>query len=344
MKERIVWADYVKAVCIFFVVLLHAGVDDPLRSFVRVFVIPTFFFVSGMFFNPSKYVNVRVFFKQRLLKILIPYVCFNLLSYLFWIVIGKHFGADAETMISPLNPLFGILLGDYELLVHYRPLWFLACLITVEIICFFLLRGTKKTVKLIGVLCFTLIACLDGQFEFISLPWGVNIACAMIPFFVVGYYSKMNLHVLQDKKNSLVLAVVSLFSFVVVYYCSLQNTEVKVFIREYGNFALFLVGAFSGIVFMVSSVSLFAQYFPSFRFMLFIGKNTLYVLTLHLMMFSFVKGISLYLLNQSLSFYESQLGVWLMSVVSVLLLCPVIAFCNKYLPFLTGKNYEHIKK
>jgi len=79
MGLRVKWVDYAKAFSIFFVVLLHAGIPDPVKGVIRVFLIPLFFFLSGIFSNPQKYPNYTAFIKQRGIKILIPYF-FSMLS------------------------------------------------------------------------------------------------------------------------------------------------------------------------------------------------------------------------------------------------------------------------
>mgnify|MGYP003465892739 CR=1 FL=1 len=53
--NRIIWIDYVKAMAITIVVLLHLGIPDPFRTIVRSFVIPLFFILSGIFSDPDKY-------------------------------------------------------------------------------------------------------------------------------------------------------------------------------------------------------------------------------------------------------------------------------------------------
>ena len=55
MDKRVKWVDYAKAISIFFVVLLHAGIPDPGKGLVRVFLIPLFFFLSGIFTNRKHY-------------------------------------------------------------------------------------------------------------------------------------------------------------------------------------------------------------------------------------------------------------------------------------------------
>jgi len=340
MKERIVWVDYIKAFCIFFVVLLHANIGNPVASFARVFVIPTFFFMSGLLFDIQKYLTYSVFFKKRILKILTSYLFFNILTYLFWVVIGRHVGLDVENseLANPLRPLLGILLGDYFQLLHYRPFWFLACLVSVEVLYYFLFKKNVRKFSFVILTGVFAIAYLDYHYKFIFLPWGFNIALSMILFFSLGVFSRPFLLSNFLKNNLFFLVLVVLISFSIVCFCSVYNSEVKVFIREYGNYILFLIGALSGIVFMVSGSKLLAENFSHNKFLRFIGRNTLIILALHLIVFSFVKAITFYIFKLPLSIYENQWAGVIMSVLSVMLLCPIIIFINRYLPFLIGKD------
>lgn len=337
MATRIVWADYVKAVCIFLVVLLHAGIEDPWRKFIRVFVIAAFFFISGLFFNAEKYPDPKSFFKHRLSKLLIPYFCFNAIAYLFWLFIGRHFGLDADAPISPLRPLLGIVSGSYHLLDHYKPFWFLSALVSVECLAYFLFK-LKRSAQFVGLLCCGLLAFLDNRFHFVTLPWGINISWAMILFFALGFYARPYVSRLQEKAYRVPLMLVSMVAFCLTYYCFANNAEVLVYIREYGNFILFLTGAVSGITFLVTALSLLAQYLPNIRFMQFIGRNTLLILVLHLMAFSLIKAFTVYVLKLPLSIYDTPWGVLGLATAALPVLSPVIVCCNRYFPFLLGKK------
>lgn len=131
-KNRILWIDYVKAFAIITVVMLHIPIGDPYRHIARSFVIPVFFFLSGIFSHPSRYATFGSFFRHKTIRLLLPYVIFNVLNYLYWLLIARHYGADADMDMSVTKPLLGILSGIEPWMYHYKPLWFLPCLMVAE--------------------------------------------------------------------------------------------------------------------------------------------------------------------------------------------------------------------
>ena len=42
MKQRIIWIDYIKAIAITIVIMLHIGVPNPFKTVTRSFIIPLF--------------------------------------------------------------------------------------------------------------------------------------------------------------------------------------------------------------------------------------------------------------------------------------------------------------
>ncbi len=336
-QERVLWIDYAKAVAIFSVVLLHVGMPDPFKGIVRVFLIPLFFFLSGIFSNPEKYHNFCEFSKQKILRILIPYIFFNLVTYIFWLLIGRNYGLDSEFNTSLVEPLKGIVLGMYKLMTHYVPLWFIACLISVEILHYIVFKHIK-TIKstIFALLIFIIIGYLNYTFNKQSLPWGIDIAFSMIVFYVAGGKAKKIL--LTQQNNNLKLVVIAVLSFTVVYLMYKTNSEVKVFTNYFGNYFLFYIGAFSGIIFSVALFKLIENISKPIGFLLYIGKNTLIILALHLIASSLLKAILIYVIGLDYTQYEgTTLYSLIFSSICIIILAPAIYILNRHLPFAIGK-------
>ena len=337
MDKRVKWVDYAKAISIFFVVLLHAGIPDPGKGLVRVFLIPLFFFLSGIFTNPHKYPSYITFIKQKGIRILIPYFFFNFITYLFWLLIGRHYGLDSEFKDNPVEPIFGILYSTSTWMKHYVPLWFLACLFMVESIYYFAFRKIKRlNVKLVFLFLFGVLGYLNYIYNPYPLPWSIDIALPMIVFYGVGSLLKNPL--LKMDKNVFRYLLLSILSFAVVFLLYEVNAEVKVFINVYGNYVYFFIGAFAGILFSVSMLKMLDIYLKPVRFLQFIGENTLIILALHLIAGSVVKAVSFYILDLPMSIYEITWVKIVYSLLSVIILIPGMLFFNKYLPFLIGKS------
>ena len=89
LKERIIWADFLRGIGIFFVVLGHIitviNAPDFYNKYIYSFHLPIFFFVSGYLFHIEKYHNFKFFLKKRVKSLLIPYFVFTFFAYIFLI-------------------------------------------------------------------------------------------------------------------------------------------------------------------------------------------------------------------------------------------------------------------
>lgn len=340
MNNRIVWVDYAKALSIIFVVFLHAGVPYPLKGLIRVFLIPVFFFISGIFSNVSKYKETKTFFKQKSQSILIPYFAFNLLTFSFWFFIGRHFGADENTNTSAMESFLGIFMATATSLKHYVPLWFLACLFVVESLYFLIFKKIKhRKYQLITLSALFLFSSLLYNLNIKGLPWSIDIALSMIIFYGLGAYFRDIVLKNESKsfKNITSLSGISILAAVIVTLVYKINDEAKVYINQLGNYYLFFIGALAGIVLMICLMKLIAMLPKQNKLILYIGRNTLIILALHLISGSVVKAITYYGFGLPLNIYETHYVTFIYALSSVIILIPVISFINKFTPFLLGK-------
>lgn len=331
------WVDYARAIAIFGVVLLHANVPQPYRAPVKAFVIPLFFFLSGLFSNPYKYKDFVEFFRIKTKRILLPYLYFNIISYLFWLFLGRKFGLDADENINPLLPIFGVLYGTSQYLIHYIPLWFLTCLFVVETIYFLIFRYIKSDIKKVYVtLGFLLLAYINYVLNPHKLPWGIDIALTMIVFYSFASLVKPFITKSQIKFDVLILT--SIISLIILLYMSLSNELVNAFENDFGNYFLFLISAFAGIFFIVSTLKIFDGFKPS-KILLFVGNNTMAIFATHLMISSLIKGVMYFVLK--INIFEITNSLWysvLFSIISIITIAPIIIIINKYTPSLVGKK------
>lgn len=344
MSNRIHWIDYAKAFGIFGVVLLHANVDEGISKFINISVIPLFFFLSGMF-APSHKKSTSNFFSYLLKrngKMLLSYLFFNLLTFAFWYYLGRHHGADADWNIEPITALKGILISNSTSLVHYIPLWFIACLMVGQtahhIIYYFI---DNKYLQITQFVLIYIASYLFYSLEIRNLPWGADIAFSMITYYTAGYlmkdflFSKTNWYGRDPK----VQVLVTVFSFVLMFVAYNLNIEPKAADNTLGNYFLFTMGAFAGIFTIISGFRVFERYFGHVKLISFVGVNTLIILCTHLMAGSVVKAITHWGFKLPLSLYNEPGMSFVLAMFSIILLIPVIYVINKLLPFTVGKKY-----
>lgn len=85
-SKRSYTADILKGIGIILVVLEHLAQDDHLSTWINAFHMPLFFFLSGVFFQPT-FEN----WKKSCKRILVPYLIFAILSFLYWRFIEIRF-------------------------------------------------------------------------------------------------------------------------------------------------------------------------------------------------------------------------------------------------------------
>lgn len=342
-SERILWVDYAKFIGIFLVVLGHASVDESLRSFIYVFHIPLFFFISGLFFSFEKYPDWKVFVRKRFFQLIVPYLFFSCITYVFWFCIGRKVGQDATLHLNVYKPLIGILWGNLNdhYLEHCPPLWFLTCLFSVEMIYYFIFKKIKPFYAiLICIVIITLLGWMDYKFQIPRLPWGINMALSMIFFYGLGSQSqKLLLQGGSGKRSYRLYIGVSIVGLFLIYIVSKLNGKIEVSMRDFGNYFYFIMGGSIGIITTIAISKLLVKIFGTKNIILFVGKNTLIVFATHLIAASFIKAIFYYILKLDVNFYQQTLLLTSMfSIASIIILIPAMLFINKYLPFAVGKQ------
>ena len=343
-EKRILWVDYAKSIGIFLVVLGHTTTFYPLRSLIYSFHIPLFFFISGFLFSFEKYPNFKTFFKRRFSQLVIPYVIFNLITYIFWVFIGRNYGQDA--VINIYKPILGIIYANLSnnYLEHCPPLWFLACLFSTEIIYYIVFRNIKSVKNsLLIFLIFAIVGFLDYKFNKLSLPWGINISFSVIFIYGLGNILHKFLSDKKEFKTTYLIITLITGSFL-LYLISNLNGKIEISTREYGNYFYYIIGAATGIIISIIICMWLFKKIGFIQWMEFIGSNTLTILALHLMASTIIKGVMFYVFKLDIiSFRASGLLSVLFSLGCIIVLIPVIKFFNKYTPFLIGKKkYETI--
>jgi len=328
------WIDIAKAIGIILVVFGHLALPARMVNFIYSFHVPLFFFLSGMTCSIKNNSTVTSFFRKKIDSIVVPYFIFSMITYGFWVLIGRRFGADATYNIEPLKPFLGIFYsnGVDFWMQHNTPLWFLTCLFVTEAV-FYLIFKLKRTV--VAVVLIAALAALGFFWVSVNgprLPWGINIALCALPIFSAGYFSKSIFDGLSNK--SLICITICLCLFVSIIVSS-SNGRIDMNYWEYGNVALFYVGAFSGVLMVIS----LSKLIECNGFLAWVGKNTLVILCLHNLAFTFVRGIMVYIFHVNLNVFTGAIFLnVIFCVLSIFILIPVAIGINNYAPWIIGKK------
>jgi surface polysaccharide O-acyltransferase-like enzyme len=189
---RIVYADMLRLVAIFFVVLIHActlymyDYNLNLRIWSQTLIfdsfsrwcLPIFFMLSGMFLlNPKKEEPLSVFYKKRFATVLIPFIT--------WTIIYAFRKSDVEGGLSVLSAFKIALSGPI-----YYHLWFVYTLVGLYLITpvirIFVKHASDTELKYFLSLWFvfnSLTAILQNHFH-ISIGYDISYFTGYLGFFV----------------------------------------------------------------------------------------------------------------------------------------------------------------
>ncbi|WP_028973460.1 acyltransferase family protein [Spirochaeta cellobiosiphila] len=331
--NHIIWIDNAKAIGIILVMVGHLNFPKEIIIWLYSFHMPLFFFISGILAKSGKEHSIFKFIKNRAERLLVPYFMFALFSYLFWLLIGRRFGADSSLDINLLKPLLGILYsnGINNWLIFNAPLWFLTCLFITEIEFFMISKLTRVRMLIVLLLMITLGFLLSKN-QIIRLPWGFNISLVSISFYAIGYYSKFLLEFNIKKSTALLLFILTL---VVNIKLSSINGRIDMNGNYYSNIGLFYLNAILGIL----SVYFISKLINKNKLTLFIGKNTLVIMALHIIIYSFLKGIMVFILRLNYTILDGSIVYNLIFVsIALIFLCVISLFLNAFFPLAIGKK------
>jgi fucose 4-O-acetylase-like acetyltransferase len=334
-KERIVWLDYLRIFAIYFVVVSHTPVNAEFNLPLTYIRMPFFFLCSGLMFNIQREGTFWDFLKKKARSLLIPFATFHIISYPFWLIFDRNFGADVVDAYPWYEPLPDVLLGRFA--IDDAPLWFLTALFTTEIIYFFIAKYLTYKQKLVLFPVLVIIGYLSQAFISVKLPFMLQTVAVAIVFYALGNIFKEQIFTLG--KKSCILHCISLILFgSILYFASIYNGKIAMHINQYGNFWLFLPISFVALLASQSFAVILEHIFSRRSWIEYISRNLIIIVGLHIMVGKFLKFITFYIFNIPLSVYQDTiLPNLVFSLVSILLLVPIMMFVNRFCPKLIGK-------
>jgi fucose 4-O-acetylase-like acetyltransferase len=340
-----------KGIGIILVVIGHCSNAVETKSicnFIYMFHMPLFFFVSGYFFNLKYIENKKTFVKKRIKGLYVPFIKWNILFILLHntffklYIYSDKYGYDGvlSTFYSWNDILNKILYviefgvgGSEQLLGGY---WFLPVLFIASILSLFLVFlinkfiGNFKNIYSIFLACLFLIISGIEAYSGFSIWRFNNVIFLSISIYLFGYICKAYS---MDAKFDRIFILVMLFVVVLVasFLHPLQMLKIYSFYDTIYYFVVSILGCLL-VLCLSKHVTLLKN------FLIFVGQNTLTILTWHLLCFKFINlfKIEYYSMDiRKIACYpfirEPHNLYWLMLYSSVGVFIPLI------LPYL--KNY-----
>ena len=277
-KKRIEWIDLAKALSIFIIVYAHTYITSTISSFVHLFHVPVFFFLSGLVWrDKEKGMKDKVAALFR--ELLVPYYVCASVSAVFYRLLGRLI-SDSVDLLTPIQCLEGIIYANSRtgLMAWNRPLWFIPCLFSVKLIWGIITHFVKSdsTRRRIVIGIFFLGILISYGFHDIELPYELEIAFVMLGFYWLGSKSGFLKEKIKNERHVLLLAV-AMSSFLICYAVYKHNSGVSVQHNEYGAFPLFLIGALAGIIMIITISGILSK----IKLIQFVGQNTITILLWH---------------------------------------------------------------
>ena len=223
-------------------------------SFVYTFHMPLFFFLSGMLFQRKKYPSFCSFFAKRACRLLIPYGIYSVCTWLLWVFFQYKTGNLPANWLSSLFQTLWAQ-GSGEFMPHNSPLWFIPCLLAVEILYFFSSSFSNRVNICLCILLALLSIFLEqafGKTYLLLLPWNFDAALMAVPFYAAGNLILNNYshNIITDrvKLHWAASSFIVVFFSVILYYSIGWFGSISMGHSYYGNEIIFHIRAFIGCI------------------------------------------------------------------------------------------------
>jgi fucose 4-O-acetylase-like acetyltransferase len=330
LNARLEWADTAKGIGIIAVVVAHTALDFTWWGiFINSFHMPLFFFLSGLFFRMAPGGSAAGLIRKRAARLLVPYFVFAGLSYLYFLL-RYHLGFSSYyDDLNVYQVFFGIFYsaGLREWMDFNLPLWFLTCLFVTEM----LFLAFKKTFRTKLALASALVICaiagyLDGLWNPVKLPWGIDVALTAVVFFGAGHLLKDACAWLLARPKAIRLALGLVF---LTLNLAALTQRMNLNAKAHGQFYDFYFAAFCGIAWCLLLSSLIR-----WKALTWLGRNALILLAVHMPLLGIATRIAgLIPLEMNPDLTEA-----LRAFITILMAVPIIHVITRYFPWMLGRG------
>lgn len=337
--ERTQWIDSAKGIgilLIFFGHVYSTVTPSALYVYIYAFHVPLFFFISGLTLRPAAGPLGGVV-QKKLRTLIVPYLWYAFLGYLFYVagyMLAQRQGLQVPQFDYGLwKPLAGIFIGTIgEGRIINGPVWFVLALFWTFVLGYLIntyIRSPAGQWAAIALLTGLGLALGDR----VTLPFSGVAALSALIFFQVGYRFQTGrvLQALGQTTRWWLLA-----SFLVISLFSQVNGFVGFGEGIVGNPLWFLLFAFSGTLMVVLLVNVAD---PWCGWLAFVGRYSLSIMLIHMLIIKSVKVVMSGVLGTSIQVIDNDVGLGLVVLgASALCLVPAVFVMERYLPFTLGKS------
>jgi len=313
-------------------------------KFIYSFHMPFFFLLAGFTLAPEKALLAPGrYLKKLAASRLVPYFAFTGLLAVLSLFFAGHF--VAVDLSSPKGYLEGIISTLLGFPAFNIPLWFMACLVSVELLHHALGRFLDSRSRLVAA---AVVSYICGYFLTLKVNllggatfWLMHEALVVYAFYLTGVLMRRE-SILLGAQRGWRLTIASAACLILVLATWDMNTgpfhlfqAVVVVLSGHGNILLFPLTALAGSLLLL----VLARMAGANRFFMFMGENALILFCLNGVFYHFFNG------PFADWFAANFPGHWMavtgagvaFTGVSMAVCIPCILLLNKWLPQLVGK-------
>ena len=328
IKERIAYIDFMKGLCITLLAVGHCGgnlfncllpnLDIALQSL----MVPLFFFISGIFFNPGK--DFSNFTRKKINNLIVTLLFFHFLC--------SFIKFPLAIIIQNIRPDINIKFGIFDVIPPFwgrfwkaaGALWFLVALFLMNLLYYLF----QKYLNRMGVYTAVLLCAVLGYILMrnkIQLPFEADIALVGLPYFFIGSIMK--------QKNLLAPSKYDKWGYLVFMPCVLYiyyfSESINFLYQGVPNFFKLYFNSF------VAILSLFwvCRNLPYVPLVCYYGRYSLIILGTHQLLALFI-----YFLIRSFSSIQGNTLYLIIFLAVMVLEIFIIKFMIKYFPKFTAQE------
>ena len=332
-KQYYPWLDWAKVVGIFLVIYDHGGQSGDLLPYIKSFLMPMFFIVSGILYRP---LSLKETLQKDLHTLVIPYLLLNLICWLPSVVLyllrGTFSFSFAWSCIG--GTLLGLGYNTAGFTPISTPCWFIYTLFLARLVLSLLPEKNLRNMTIVSVASIAGTLLLH-HFE-IDLLVPLDSALIALPFMCLGYLSRTIIIRLIEKNDITIIS--SILLLVAVWYiATINNGSVDLNTCNTGyNIALYYVAAICGsLVFFKLNFAASKLLKPFTGGVKNLSKCTLIIVALNLSVISLCHKYLLWPLHIDTA---GGIGGFFAAVVEFIIFIPICLALKRWFPVLIGKR------
>lgn len=285
-SKRINYIDLAKGIAILCVIIGHTfsayDTDNILVQFIYSFHMPLFFILSGWFAKEDN-VAVEPAILKKAKQLLIPYLIINVIKYIIKIAVYGFTSKGLKTFIISLIYANGASDKTKLCMIPHLKIvgmsWFLIALFFCQIVYICLNNFSKKYNISLGLMVILIGLTTFGLNDSVWLPFSLQPAMGGLVFYYVGHMMRKK-EILEKKPSELTWPMIVIAAC--LWLSAILFHTVGMHANSYPGMHAFL-GAVCGTYFIVQFSKLIEKIPVAGRFLIWCGKNSIYIYAIHAM-------------------------------------------------------------